>query len=123
MCNVNKMAVAKQELPLEAPYDELWLKINKVIDLLHLKNHKDEKCFELYNPASLKEKIPKLNTPVAEQTFVWAGRFKKFLCAMPKCHHLFYYHRMVCRRNRYTEKCYKANTEPLLPKVRSDKTS
>ncbi len=120
MCSVNKMLVAKQPLPLGKPFDTLWLDVNKVIDRLHLKNHKDPRCKELYSSDSLKDKIPNLNTPVAEQTFVWAARFKKILGAMSKRHFLFFYHRMVVRRNRYTEKCYKANIEPVLPKIRSE---
>ena len=123
MCNVDRMTVAKQPLPIRPPYDKLWLQVNKVIDKLHLKNHKNPRCKELYNPESVKEKCPKLNTPVAEQTFIWASRFKKILGAMPKSHFLFFYHRMVVRRNRYTEKCYKNNMQPLLPKLRSEKST
>ena len=123
MCNVDKMRVAKQPLPLGEPYHRLWMDVNKVIDRLHLKNHKDVKCKQNYNPDVLKELLPKLNTPVAEQTFIWASRFKKILAAMPKSHFLFFYHRMVVRRNRYTEKCYKNNVQPILPKVRSENSS
>lgn len=86
MCNVDKMIVAKKPLPISPPYDKLWLHVNKVIDKLHLKNHKNPRCKEMYNPEALKEKYPKLNTPVAEQTFIWASRFKKILGAMPKTH-------------------------------------
>ena len=71
------MRVAKKPLPLSPPLDSLWLYVNKVIDKLHLKNHKNPRCKEMYNPESLKEKFPKLNTPVAEQTFIWASHFKK----------------------------------------------
>ena len=123
MCNVDRMTVAKQPLPIRPPYDKLWLQVNKVIDKLHLKNHKNPRCKELYNPESVKEKCPKLNTLVAEQTFIWASRFKKILGAMPKSHFLFFYHRMVVRRNKYTEKCYKNNMQPLLPKLRSEKST
>ena len=84
MCNLDKMLVAWKRLPLEQPYDEIWLSINKVTDCLHLRNHKDPRCKELYNPDDTKEKFPNLNKPVAEQTFVWAGRFKKILGASPR---------------------------------------
>ena len=123
MCNVGKMLIARQKLPLEAPYDRLWLEVNKVIDLLHIRNHIDLKCKEILNPNKLKQLYPQLNAPVAEHTFIWALRFKKILGAMPKSHFLFFYHRMVIRRNRYTEKWYKANTIPVLPKLRSVKSS
>ena len=105
MCNVCKMVCTKKPSPLEPPYDKMWLKITKVIDRLHLRNHKNKLCHELYNPEPLKEKYPNLNTPVAEQVFTWSARFKKNLCAMPQERFLFYYHRMVVRRNRYTSKC------------------
>lgn len=35
MCNVDKMRVAKQPLPLTEPYHRLWIDVNKVIDRLH----------------------------------------------------------------------------------------
>ena len=123
MCNVEKMLIARQKLPLEAPYDRLFVEVNKVIDLLHIRNHIDLKCKEIFNPDKLKELYPQLNTPVAEQTFIFASRFKKILGAMLKSHFLFFYHRILIRRNRYTEKCYKANTTSVLPKVRSVKSS
>ena len=49
-----------------------------------MRNHKDPQCKIKYGSDDLKEKFPHLNTPVAEQTFIWAGRFKKLMCAMPK---------------------------------------
>ena len=33
-------------------------------------------------------------------------------------HHLFYLHRMVHRRNRYTDKCCSYSKKPILPKVK-----
>ena len=119
MCNVCKMLCVKKPLPLEPPFDKMWLKITKVIDRLHLRNHKSKLCHEIYSPELLKEKHPNLNTPVAEQVFTWSARFKKILCAMPKERFLFYYHRMVVRRNRYTSKCHREKRDPVLPKVRS----
>jgi hypothetical protein len=50
-------------------------------------------CKTKYSADPLKEKIPRLNTPVAEQTFVWAAKLKKIMCAMPKRRQLFFYHR------------------------------
>jgi len=117
MCNLDRLKVAKKPLPLEPPYDQLWLKITKVIDRLHIKNHKGRHCKTRYSAEPLKEKFPQLNTPVAEQTFVWAARFKKIFCAMPKNRAMFFYHRMVVRRNAYTSKCYRNNITPVLPKA------
>lgn len=144
MCNVDKMQAASSKhasshYPLQNPTIDSGQMLTKSqiactsyifhsqiqeVDLWQVqRNHKDAKCKENYNPDVLKELIPKLNTPVAEQTFIWAARFKKILGAMPKSHFLFFYHRMVVRRNRYTEKCYKNNVQPILPKVRSENSS
>ena len=82
-----------------------------------MRNHKDPQCKIKYGSDDLKEKYPHLNTPVAEQTFIWAGRFKKIMCAMPKRRFLFFYHRMVIRRNRYIAVCYQENRVPEFPAV------
>jgi hypothetical protein len=119
ICNLNHLRAARKLLPLPQPYNNIWLKINKVIDQLHiiLINFI---CKTKYSSDLLKEKIPGLNTPVAEQTFVWAAKVKKIMCAMPKCHQLFYYHRMVIRWNAYTSSCYKANRDPNLSKIHGE---
>ena len=72
----------------------------------------------MYDPGILKSELPEGNTMAAEQTFVWLSRF---LCAMPKVHHLFYLHRMVKHRNAYTTTCYKYGKKPLLPKAKACK--
>ncbi|KAJ7387582.1 hypothetical protein OS493_000916 [Desmophyllum pertusum] len=56
----------------------------KLIDSLHIRNHKDKSCKEKYSPATLKEEVPEGNTVAAEQTFVWLSRFNIIVCAMPK---------------------------------------
>jgi hypothetical protein len=53
---------------------------------------------------------------MAEQTFVWAAKFKKIMSAMPKGDR-FFYHCMVGRRNKYISQCYKENRDPTLPKI------
>lgn len=118
MCHLDGRRAAQHPLPWPSPWDKSWISVNKIIDSLHMSNHEDKKCKETYNPSSLKEEIPNGNTMAAEQTFVWLSRFKKILCAMPKVHHLFYLHRMVKHRNRYTVKCYRVGRKPLLPKAR-----
>ncbi|KAK3707806.1 hypothetical protein QZH41_011972, partial [Actinostola sp. cb2023] len=62
MCNLCNMRAARQPLPLPKPYDELWLKIKKVIDRLHLRNHKNPKCHIEYSSEPLKLEYPDLNT-------------------------------------------------------------
>ncbi|KAJ7386008.1 hypothetical protein OS493_012341 [Desmophyllum pertusum] len=81
MCNVDKMKAAKEALPLEAPYDKLWLSVTKVIDLLHLQNHKNEQCHKLFNPEVLKIKFPKL-THQSQNRLSYGFSIQKFF----RCH-------------------------------------
>lgn len=117
MCHLDGMKAAQKPLPLPSPWDKAWTSTTKIIDGLHIHNHKDTSCKKKYDPAVLKNELPDGNTMAAEQTFVWLSRFKKILCAMPKVHHLFYLHRMVKHRNKYTVQCYKNGKKPLLPKA------
>ena len=127
MCNLDKIAACQSELPLPEPYNKMWFDINKVIDGLHLRNHKGEDCQTKYHPKKIAETHPELdgtsNTMAAEQTFVWLGRFKKVLSSMPKVHHMFFLHRMVQRRNEYNIRCYHRGKKPLLPKLRNEHSS
>ena len=41
MCHLNNLRVARQPLPLPGDLKFIWSDINKVIDDLHIKNHKD----------------------------------------------------------------------------------
>lgn len=95
----------------------IWNDVDKIIDTLHIRNHKDPGCKVKYTPEKLKEEHPTFNTMSCEQTFVWLSRFKKIVCAMPKHSFHFYLHRLVKRRNEYIEYCYKNKRRPLLPKV------
>ena len=94
----------------------MWLNLNKAIDGLHLKNHKNKQCHAEFNPKRISDMYPDLaetkNTMAAGQTFVWLGRFKKITSSLSKTHHLFYLHRTVLRRNSYTVHCYKTNRKP-----------
>lgn len=113
MCHVDTMKIARKDLPLPPPLNTAWKDIVKVIDRLHLRNHKDPRCKVSYDPDG---KIPStFNTMAAEQTFVWASRMKKIVCAMPRLHHFFYLHRAIKRRNKYTERCHLHNKIPVLP--------
>lgn len=119
MCNVCRLRVAKNKLPLVAPMDRAWLRVRKIIDTFHLRNHSNPLCHTQYSPKQIKEKNPKYNTQAGEQTFIWMGKFKNIVCAMSKTHHLFHVHRMVCRRNMYTEKCYMYGKKPILPRIKN----
>ena len=115
MCHMDGLNIAKEDLPLPKPFNKAWKLVSKVIDRLHLRNHVDKKCHELYNPD---DKIPKnFNTMACEQTFIWASRFKKVICALPQIHQFFFLHRLVKYRNKYTQKCHMYSKTPILPKV------
>lgn len=118
MCHLDHLKVAKKPLPLPAPFDSIWLDVRKIIDSLHIKNHKDKRCHELHHPDKIKESHPEINTMCCEQTFAWLGRYKKIVLGMGKRHHHFYLHRMIKRRNKYIELCYSQNRRPIQPKNR-----
>ena len=40
MCNLDRLQLLREKLPLDGALSDLWLDINKVIDPLHLSNHK-----------------------------------------------------------------------------------
>jgi hypothetical protein len=55
MCHLDSLRISKFDLSLPEPFNEAWKLISKVIDRLHLRNHVDTKCKELYNP---NQKVP-----------------------------------------------------------------
>ena len=118
MCHVDTLKLLSDELSLPEPFDKVWLKINKIIDPLHIRNHKQAKCKENYNPEKVKQEIPEANFMCAEQTFCWLGRYKKIFNSMNKVHFHFMMHRLVKGRNSYTSYCYKNMRKPLLPSAK-----
>ena len=76
MCHLDGLRAAKNLLPWPSPWDKAWISVNKIIDSLHMRNHKDKECKQKYDPSHLKEDMPNANTMAAEQTFVWLSRFK-----------------------------------------------
>ena len=109
--------VARSPLPLPGKFSHIWMDMKKIIDL-HIANHKDKTCHDLYSPELLKKEYPDMNTMCCEQTFAWLSRYKRILSSLPKTHHHFYSHRMVRKRNSYTEKCYANGHRPLLPNIK-----
>ena len=116
MCHLDNLKVARKPLPLPGDLAHIWMDVNKIIDGLHIKNHRDERSKEKYNPDRLEGE--NFNTMSCEQTFAWLSRYKKILCAMPKTHYHFYLHRMVKRRNKYISFCYVIGRRPTQPKVK-----
>ncbi|XP_071125993.1 uncharacterized protein [Mytilus edulis] len=115
ICHLDKLKAAQQDLPLPSPLNKIWKLVTKIIDRLHIRNHKDKQCQQKYNPENVLTK--KHNTMAAEQLFSWASRFKKIVNMMTQSHHMFYLHRMFQRRNKYTGHCRQKGIEPLLPNV------
>ena len=109
MCHADGMRVASRALPFPSPLDKVWQLLVKVIDKLHIRNHKDKKCKINYSPDGF-------NTMAAEQTFVWGSRLKRIICAMPRLHQFFYLQRAVKHRNSYTQLGHQSNKISLLPK-------
>ena len=93
--------------------------VMQVIDTFHFQNHTDENCISKYNPDIIKKQHPDYNFMSCEQTFVWLSRYKKMLCSMNKNHHLYFLHRMITHRNKYTEICHQIGRKPLLPKAKN----
>ena len=109
----------KKPLPLEGDMKYVWQKIQKVIDPLHISNHKvflkitlwsiiafkieilkRPECSILYPPSKVSKDYPDANLMTCEELFAWLGRFKKILNSMTKNHCHFFLHRMVLRRNK-----------------------
>ena len=112
MCHMDSLKIANGTLPLPEPFNESWNLIGKVIDRLHLRNHVDPKCKQMYNAD---DKIPKgFDTMACEQTFIWASRFK-VMCAMPHIHQFFC--TIVKYRNAYTEKCHELRKPQFFQKL------
>ena len=55
---------------------------------------------------------------IADQTFCWLSRFKKILNSMGKNHFHFILHRLIKKRNLYTEYCHLVGKYPLLPSAK-----
>ena len=122
ICHLDELKLFRHNLDLPAPYDKVWLEINKVIDPLHIKNHTRPKCKELYNPEKVKKQVPEANLMCAEQTFAWLGRYKRIFNSMTKTHFHFMVHCLIKGRNSYTTYCYKNKKKPLLPSAKIAKS-
>ena len=117
MCNIVKLNCAKHPLPIfEGNKKNMFLKVLKYIDKLHLRNHQAS-CTKNYNSEDLIVHgiVNELNTQIAEQTFAWLGRLKRIFCAMPKRKHLFLLDTLVRRHNEYVIWCQQNRVTPNLP--------
>ena len=57
----------------------MWLDVKKIIDTLHIQNHKDKRCRE---PEAVKLENSNTNTMCSEQTFAWLSRYERILNGM-----------------------------------------
>lgn len=78
MCHLNNLRVAKNPLPLLGDFKHLWTDIQKITDSLHIANHKDKRCKDLYNPEMLQKEHLEINTMCCEQIFAWPQGIIKF---------------------------------------------
>ena len=112
------MKLWREPLPIKS-LPNLWHgNLIKIIDNLHMHNHKRETCHKDFNPAILKVSLPHANTMICEETFAWLGRFKKILNTLPKHRFEFMLHRLIVKRNRYTEYCHSVKKYPHLPNMK-----
>ena len=74
MCNICRLKTSQRQLPLDPPFQEAWLHLNKIIDSLHLVNDVNPECHSKYSPEPLKISIP---TPILRlgnrHLYGWAG--------------------------------------------------
>ena len=96
MCHLDSLRISRKDLPLPFPFKKMWQKVGKVIDRLHLQNHKDPLCKVKYNPDN---SLPEgFNTMAAEPVNVWVSRLKRIMVSMPYMHHMFFFHQMVKKK-------------------------
>ena len=88
---MDRLKLLREALPLDGEFAHIWLHINKVIDQLHIANHKviiywfstiilifkRPECKTLYNPQSVLRDFPDANLMVCEQTFSWMGKERR----------------------------------------------
>ena len=53
--------------------------------------------------------LPEFDLMIAAQTLAWLYRYKKILNSMPKNHHMFMLHCLLCRRYNYI--CHRPKKE------------
>ena len=121
ICNILRTKASKTPLKLEKPYDQMWLKITKLIDTFHVKNHVRDECQTTLHPRNFANVHPELsyrNTQCGEQTFIYLGRFAKMFSAMTKRHFNFHLHRLILARNDYISRCNQFDRAPIVPGLR-----
>ena len=84
-------AISLKYVSLGISVQWIWMDVKKIIDTLHIANHNDKICHDLYSPELLKKENPDMNTMCCELTLILRGyRVTKgsfHLC--PKCTIIF----------------------------------
>ncbi|XP_055349073.1 uncharacterized protein LOC129595962 [Paramacrobiotus metropolitanus] len=123
MCNLCRLKALKEPLNHVLPegYDNMFNIINKIVDGLHMSNHRREDCHVLYNPNKFSDVHPEVsrNTMAAEQTFSWLGRYRKQVNSMNKTNQHLFLHRVIIRRNWYITQCMQNGQTPVVCSLRS----
>ena len=124
MCQLDKLLASKELLPFPPPLDGMWSRVSKIIDGLHIANHKNPNCRQKYGPQKFQQILRddfEKNTMAAEITFSWLTKFRRQANSMPKENQIFFIHRLVKLRNRYLEQCMETGEEPVGPGPRGFK--
>ena len=124
---MDRLKAFKESVPeviLPKEYANMWWKIRKIIDGLHLKNHRREDCKARYNPKQFGKVQPNVehaDTMAAEQQFSWLSKFRKQMNSMTKERQLFFLHRIIIRHNAYNASQQKQGVKTLHISARSPK--
>ena len=123
-CNFDRLKALQEPLPaiFPAEYKGMWAAVGKIIDGLHLSNHKMESCKSNYNPelfSSVHPNVKHADTMAAEQQFSWLGKFKKQINSMTKPNQLFFLHRIIVRHNAYNASALRNGQKTLNLPVRT----
>jgi len=68
MCNLDKLKASCSPLPHQSPLEQLWMNVNKIIDVFHFSNHINPLCRQKYSSEAVKKVHPNWNTQAGEHT-------------------------------------------------------
>jgi hypothetical protein len=131
---VDRLKFLREALPLVGKFSEIWLTIGKCIDPLHIKTIKwvnscsiFNKLLELFSATRMQNLVcPRegqtglaRSQPHDRRTnLLLVRKVQENLNSMGKNHFHFILHRLVKKRNRYTEYCHSTGKYPLLPSAK-----
>ena len=124
-CNLDRLKATKEPLPgeFDPHFQGMWSAVSKIIDGLHLQNHRRDDCKLKYNPDHFAESHPGVahaDTMAAEQQFSRLGKYRKQMNSMTKENQLFFLHRICVRYNEYNARCLREGWNALAISPRSE---